>query len=150
MMTLVVGFTSFPSSLSNSSTEIVDQHHSLNLINMAFAASDKECPPGNCAPGRFPSPLPELPGPVPAPRGQESLRPYYLERSQPVSGYRIFAARGENSRCPPLLFTIINHTSPLPWSFLTEKPRGQSREGGKLGPKIGCLAALHPCAANRQ
>ncbi len=42
MMTLVAGFTSFPLSLSNSSTEIVDQPYFLNLINMAFAASDKE------------------------------------------------------------------------------------------------------------
>jgi len=40
MMTLVTGFTSFPSSLSNSSTEIVDQPHSLNLINTAFADSN--------------------------------------------------------------------------------------------------------------
>ncbi|MCH6586336.1 MAG: hypothetical protein IH792_04840 [Thaumarchaeota archaeon] len=40
MITLVAGFTSFPSSLSNYSTEIVDQPNSLNLINTAFADSD--------------------------------------------------------------------------------------------------------------
>ncbi len=40
MVTLVAGFTSFPSSLSNYGTEIVDQPHSLNLINTAFADSD--------------------------------------------------------------------------------------------------------------
>jgi len=40
MITLVAGFTSFPSSLSNYSTEIVDQPYSLNLINTAFADSD--------------------------------------------------------------------------------------------------------------
>jgi len=39
MITLVAGFTSFPSSLSNYSTEIVDQPNSLNLINTAFADS---------------------------------------------------------------------------------------------------------------
>jgi len=42
MITLVAGFTSFPSSLSNYSTEIVDQPHSLNLINTAFADSDND------------------------------------------------------------------------------------------------------------
>jgi len=42
MITLVAGFTSFPSSLSNYSTEIVDQPHSLNLINTAFADSDDD------------------------------------------------------------------------------------------------------------
>ncbi len=42
MIILVAGFTSFSSPLSYSSTEIVDQTNSLNLINMAFAASDKE------------------------------------------------------------------------------------------------------------
>jgi len=40
MVTLVAGFTSFPLSLSNYSTEIVDQPHSLNLINTAFADSN--------------------------------------------------------------------------------------------------------------
>jgi len=40
MIILVAGFTSFPSSLSNYSTEIVDQPHSLNLINTAFADPD--------------------------------------------------------------------------------------------------------------
>jgi len=42
MVTLVAGFTSFSSPLSYSSTEFTDQTNSLNLINMAFAASDKE------------------------------------------------------------------------------------------------------------
>ncbi len=42
MIVLVTGFTSFPSSLSNYSTEIVDQPHSLNLINTAFADSDND------------------------------------------------------------------------------------------------------------
>ncbi len=42
MITLVAGFTSFSSPLSYSSTEFADQTNSLNLINMAFAASDKE------------------------------------------------------------------------------------------------------------
>jgi len=42
MIVLVAGFTSLPSSLSNYSTEIVDQPHSLNLINTAFADSDND------------------------------------------------------------------------------------------------------------
>jgi len=42
MTILIAGFSSFPSSISNSSTELVDQTNSLNLINMAFAASDEE------------------------------------------------------------------------------------------------------------
>ncbi len=42
MVTLVAGFTSFSSPLSYSSTEFADQTNSLNLINTAFAASDKE------------------------------------------------------------------------------------------------------------
>ena len=42
MTILIAGFSSFPSSMSNSSTEFADQTNSLNLINMAFAASDKE------------------------------------------------------------------------------------------------------------
>jgi len=42
MAILMAGFSSFPSSVSNSSTEFADQTNSLNLINMAFAASDEE------------------------------------------------------------------------------------------------------------
>ncbi len=40
MAVLIAGLSSFPSSISNSSTEFVDQTNSLNLINTAFADSD--------------------------------------------------------------------------------------------------------------
>jgi len=42
MAVLIVGLSSFPSSISNSSTEFVDQTNSLNLINTAFADSDDD------------------------------------------------------------------------------------------------------------
>jgi len=42
MTILIAGFSSFPSSMSNSSPEFADQTNSLNLINIAFADSDKE------------------------------------------------------------------------------------------------------------
>jgi len=40
MAVLIAGLSSFPSSISNSSTEFVDQTNSLNLINTAFADSN--------------------------------------------------------------------------------------------------------------
>jgi len=42
MTILITGFSGFSYPMSNSSTEFVDQTNSLNLINTAFAASDKE------------------------------------------------------------------------------------------------------------
>jgi len=42
MAVLVAGLSSFPSSISNSSPEFVDQTNSLNLINTAFADSDDD------------------------------------------------------------------------------------------------------------
>ncbi len=42
MTILIAGFSSFPSSMSNSSTEFVDQTNSLNLINTVFADSDED------------------------------------------------------------------------------------------------------------
>ena len=40
MTILIAGFSSFPSSMSNSSPEFADQTNSLNLINTAFADSN--------------------------------------------------------------------------------------------------------------
>ncbi|MCH8323658.1 MAG: hypothetical protein IH813_00930 [Thaumarchaeota archaeon] len=42
MAVLIAGLSSFPSSISNSSTEFVDQTNSLNLINTVFADSDED------------------------------------------------------------------------------------------------------------
>jgi len=42
MVILITGFSSFPLSMSNSSTEFADQNNSLNLISMAFADSNSD------------------------------------------------------------------------------------------------------------
>ncbi len=42
MAVLIAGLSSFPSSISNSSTEFVDQTNSLNLINTVFADFDED------------------------------------------------------------------------------------------------------------